>query len=97
VLPALTDSGLSLLALLGALPLSILFAAIAVLVGAVAAFRRHRVGWAIAILLLGTIGLIMVIVPAQVVILVYLLAMPHTPASRGLDLVPVPQMSLERR
>ncbi|HEY7833082.1 MAG TPA: hypothetical protein VIG30_05900, partial [Ktedonobacterales bacterium] len=73
-----------------------LFASIAVLVGAVAAFRRKRTGWAFTILLLGGFG-VFLIVPAQLMTLVYLFFMPPGSTTSNLEFLPVPHVSLADR
>jgi hypothetical protein len=85
--------GLDQFLALGVFPffvLSALCCMAAVLIGAVAAFRRHRIGWAIGILVIGGLGTF-VILPAQVMILLYLAAMPYKPIVRGIEFVPAPQ------
>ncbi|GAC1449049.1 MAG: hypothetical protein PVSMB4_06920 [Ktedonobacterales bacterium] len=67
----------------------------ALCVGAVAAFRRHRNGWGVSLLLVALLFSVL-IVPAQLMALLYLLAMPHSPASRRMEFVPVPQVSLRK-
>jgi tetratricopeptide (TPR) repeat protein len=76
------------------LVLAALCCMLAVLIGAVAAFRRHRIGWAIGILVVGGLGTFL-IVPAQIMMLLYVVAMPHKPVVRGLELVPMPQATLQ--
>ncbi|HEX9057804.1 MAG TPA: hypothetical protein VF818_09755, partial [Ktedonobacterales bacterium] len=66
----------------------------ALLVGATAAFRRRRFGWAASILIVGGIGVFFLIIPAQLITVLYLVAMPYTPSERGLEFIPVPQVSL---
>jgi hypothetical protein len=80
----LEDSVLSLsgLACLAAAALGV---AGALLVGAVAAFRRQRIGWGIAILTIGVLGIVCGLVPAYVTVLAYLVAMPSTPGKAALD------------
>lgn len=90
------DDGAAFLLGLGAIFCGALFASIAVLVGAVAALRRHRTGWALSILLLGAVGVFFFIVPAQVMTLAYLLFMPSGSTTRKLEFLPVPQVSLSK-
>ena len=82
----------------GALPLIILgwfFCALSLLVGALAALRRYRLGWAVTILVAGGIGSILLLVPGQLVALLYLMFMPHTPGKRTAeDIVPGPEINL---
>jgi hypothetical protein len=91
----LADAGLLFFVFLGLLGLTFIFTLIALIVGEMAALQRHRIGWAIGIALVGGIGIFLFVVPAMFMVLLYLLAMPTTGAERGLEFVPVPQVSLE--
>jgi hypothetical protein len=91
-----TQQDLDLLLELSVLPFLViagLCCVAAVLIGAVAAFRRHRLGWAIAILVIGGLGTFL-IVPAQLMVLLYVVAMPPKPAGRGIEYVPTPHVAL---
>lgn len=82
----------------GALPLFVVgwfFCALSLLVGALAALRRHRLGWAVTILVAGGIGSVLLLLPGLLVALLYLVLMPHTPAKRTAeDFVPGPDINL---
>jgi tetratricopeptide (TPR) repeat protein len=78
---------------LGALFVTFVLLAIALIVGAVAAFRRHRMGWVIGISVVGGLG-IFLLVPAMLMVVFYLVAMPRTSANRRLEFVPMPQVTL---
>ncbi|HEY7985021.1 MAG TPA: hypothetical protein VID73_12675 [Ktedonobacterales bacterium] len=82
----------------GALPLIVLgwfFCALSLLVGALAALRRYRLGWAVTILVVGGIGSVLLLVPGQLVALLYLVFMPHEPGKRSAeDIIPGPEINL---
>ena len=80
----LEDSVLSLSGL-ACLAAAALVAAGALLVGAVAAFRRRRIGWGIAILTIGVLGIVGGLAPAYVMVVAYLVAMPSSPGKAALD------------
>ncbi|HEV2235103.1 MAG TPA: tetratricopeptide repeat protein [Ktedonobacterales bacterium] len=89
-----TDAGLLFVLFAGFLGVTGLLVLIALIVGCVAATRRHRFGWALAIAVIGGIGLLVFILPGMVMVLIYLLGMPTSGAERGLEFIPVPQVSL---
>ncbi|HEY7982620.1 MAG TPA: hypothetical protein VID73_00545 [Ktedonobacterales bacterium] len=89
-----TDFGLLFFIFAGLLGLTAVLVLIALIAGFVAAVRRHRIGWALAIAVIGGIGLCVFVVPGMVMVLIYLLGMPTTGAERGLEFIPVPQVSL---
>jgi tetratricopeptide (TPR) repeat protein len=91
----LADAGVLFFLFLGLLGITFVLTLIALIVGLSAALQRHRIGWALGIGLLGGLGLFVFVVPAMVMVLIYLLGMPITGAERGLEFVPVPQVSLE--
>jgi tetratricopeptide (TPR) repeat protein len=90
----LADAGLLFFLFVGLAGITFVLVLIALIVGLSAALQRHRIGWALGIALIGGLGLFLFVVPGMVVVLIYLLAMPTSGAERGLEFVPVPQVSL---
>lgn len=91
-LEAVLEGGLLSLFGIICLVFACLTVAAAVLVGAVAAFRRRRIGWGIAILTIGVCGIFCALLPAQLMVLIYLLAMPTSPGKFALEPAPTPEL-----
>jgi tetratricopeptide (TPR) repeat protein len=89
------DAGLLFFLSIGLFGITFIITLIALIVGLSAALQRHRIGWALGIGLIGGFGLFAFVVPAMVMVLIYLLGMPTMGAERGLEFLPVPQVSLE--
>jgi hypothetical protein len=90
----LADAGVLFFLFVGLLGVTFVLVLIALVVGIAAALQRHRIGWALGIALIGGVGLFVFVVPGMFMVLIYLLGMPTSGAERGLEFVPVPQISL---